>query len=96
MYQLNNYNFIHCFSSVTCQTRLVWVRETNAKEITMAMLISFVYGMETDEEYSGTHVIGSLLNWLTESLRLVVPDSSNLMMSLAGSGFKMEEDHLNI
>ena len=32
----------------------------------------------------------------TESLRFMVPDSYNRMMSLAGSGFKMEEDHLNI
>ena len=32
----------------------------------------------------------------TESLRLNVPDSFNWMMSLAGLGFKIEEDHLNI
>ena len=32
----------------------------------------------------------------TEFLRLMVPDSSNQMMSLAGSGFKMEEDQPKI
>ena len=37
----------------------------------------------------------TVLNWFTESLRLMVPNSSNEITSLAGSGFKMEEDHLN-
>ena len=43
------------------------------------------------------HVAGSniLLNWFTESSRLMVLDSSNQMTSIAGSGFKTEEDHLN-
>ena len=38
----------------------------------------------------------TLLNWFTESLRLLVPDSSNRMTLLAGLGFKTEEGHLNI
>ena len=42
------------------------------------------------------YVIGSLLNWSTELSRLMVPDSSNRKSPLAGSGFKTEEDHLNI
>ena len=37
-----------------------------------------------------------MLNWSTESSRLMVPDSSNRMTSLAGSGFKIEEDHQKI
>ena len=32
----------------------------------------------------------------TESLRLIVLDSSNQIISLAGSGLKTEEEHLNI
>ena len=32
----------------------------------------------------------------TELLMLMVPVSPNQMISLAGSGFKMEEEHLNI
>ena len=31
----------------------------------------------------------------TELSRLMIPDSSKPMMSLAGSGFMMEEDHQN-
>ena len=44
------------------------------------------------------HVAGSitLLNWFNESLRLMVPDSSKRMTSLDDSGFKTEEDHLDI
>ena len=37
-----------------------------------------------------------LINWFTESSKLIVSNSSNQMASLAGSGLKMEEDHLNI
>ena len=37
-----------------------------------------------------------LINWFTESSKLIISNSSNQMASLAGSGFKMEEDHLNI
>ena len=48
------------------------------------------------ENIQSTQVIGSLLKWSTESLRLMVPGSSNQIASLAGSGFKMEEDHQNI
>ena len=33
---------------------------------------------------------------LTESSRLMVSDSANQMVSLADSGFNMEEDRLNI
>ena len=38
----------------------------------------------------------SLLNWQTDLSRLMVPDSSKWMTSLAGSGFKTGEDYLNI
>ena len=38
----------------------------------------------------------TLLYWFTESSKLMLPDSSKRMTSLAGSGFKREEDHLNI
>ena len=48
------------------------------------------------ESIQSTHVIGSLLNWSIEPSRLLVPNSSNGMTSVAGSGFKTEEDHQNI
>ena len=58
---------------------------------------SFAYDTDTDKKsIQSTHVIERLLNWSSESSRLMVPDSSNRMISLAGSGFKTEEDHLNI
>ena len=38
----------------------------------------------------------TLLNRFTELLRLMLPNSYNWMKSLAGSGFKTEEDDLNI
>ena len=34
--------------------------------------------------------------WLTESLRFMVPNSSNRMTLLAGAELKMKEEHLNI
>ena len=40
--------------------------------------------------------IQKLINRKTELLRLMAPNSSNQMASLGGSGFKTEEDHLNI
>ena len=40
--------------------------------------------------------VAELLNWVTQSSRLMVLDSSNCMTSLAGSGFKTKEDRLNI
>ena len=38
----------------------------------------------------------TLLNWFTEPSRLMVPDSSNQMTSLADSGFITKGDHQNI
>ena len=58
---------------------------------------SLEYGTDTDVHNTEIGVIPrGRINWFTESLRLMVPNSSNQMTSLAGSEFKMEEDHLNI
>ena len=44
-----------------------------------------------------TNITYYMLNWSKpEMARLMITKSSNWMISLAGSGFKTEEDHLNI
>ena len=59
------------------------------------MLFPFKYGMDTDAEYSEYSCNWRLAQLVNESPRLVVPHSFNWMTSLAGSGFKTEEDYLN-
>ena len=41
------------------------------------------------------YMMDTCTNQSTELSRLMVPDLSNLMASMGGSGFKTEEEHLN-
>ena len=48
------------------------------------------------ESIQSTHVIGNLLNWETELLRLIVLNSPNSVELLAGLVHKMEGKHQQI
>ena len=87
--------------TIDCKSMWLSVAFVHGDKMPWLHLFSFKYCIDTDVQKTEVGFLPlekliTLLSWFTESLRLMVPDSSNRMTSLAGLGFKTEEDHLNI